>query len=190
MVERIKTFFREFISGRLGLATTFWLCGVLIAVTLNYLTSSATMLWQIVPLAFVAFIHFVLIVIAVWNASKLFTGWRLWKWLARIVVSLNVVKWLWYLPVLIPTISSALGFPIYSNNYWELDARQFVCRKAEFLHTPERLARKYKCATSVNSNIDLIALRCMDNGNMTDYIFAMSETSCQKNLAKIQHLRK
>ena len=148
------------------------------------------MLWQTVLLAVIAFIHFVVIVVAVWNASKLYSGWRLWKWLARIAVIFNVLKWLWYLPVLVPTMFSALGFPIYSDNYWQLDVHEFACRKVEYLDTPELLARKYKCATSVNPNNDLLALRCKDDGRLKDYIFTMNEKSCQKYLGKIQDLQK
>ena len=191
MVERLRNFFLKFISGRLGLPITFWLYGVLIALTLDFLTTKVTTLWQVILVATITFVHLVLIVIAVWNASKLYLGSQYWKWLARTAVFLNVVKWLWYLPILIPTMFSALGFPIYSNSYWQLDARQFVCRKAEYLYTPSILARKYSCTTSVNSNNELVALRCTDgDGNLGDYIFTMTEKDCQKYLAKIEHLRK
>ena len=109
MVERVKNFPLEFISGRQGLFVTFWLYGVLVALTLNLLSSQASTLWQVILLALITFTHFVLIVIAVWNASKLYLGWRLWRWLARILVIFNIAKWLWYLPLFMATILTGLG---------------------------------------------------------------------------------
>jgi hypothetical protein len=121
VVEGLKKFFLKLISGRLGLATTFWLCGVLVALTLNFLTSHATTLWQLILVTAVMFTHFVLIIIAVWNASRLYQGRQIWKWLARIVAILNIAKWLWYFPLLFATLSDASGYPIYSSKYWELN---------------------------------------------------------------------
>ena len=74
MVEGVKIFFQKFISGRLGLAPTFWLYGVLIALILNFLISYVTNLWQLILVTIIMVAHMILIVIAVWNASKLYLG--------------------------------------------------------------------------------------------------------------------
>jgi hypothetical protein len=103
---------------------------VLVALTLDFLTANVAVLWQVILLAALTFTHFVLIVIAVWNASKLYLGRLIWKWLARIVVVLNVFKWLWYLPLLTVTLSEAVGFPIHSDMYWELNSKKLVCQPA------------------------------------------------------------
>ncbi len=108
------------------MAITFWVYGVLIAITLDFLTSYVSVLWQVVFIAALTFTHFILIVIATWNASKLYMGRQLWKWLAKIVVVLNVFKWLWYLPLLTVTLSNALGFPIHSDEYWELNSKKLI----------------------------------------------------------------
>ena len=189
MVEKIKNFFLKFISGHLGLVVTFWLYGVLVALTFNFLTSHTSALWQVVVMAVVTFVHFILIIPAVWNASKLYQGRRIWKWLARIVALLNVAKWLWYLPLLIASISAALGFTILSSDYWELNWRDYACQPAEYLKTPEMLEKNH-CATSVSFNGEIIALRCQNDGVVNDYIFTKSEQDCQKNLTKLKNLRK
>ncbi|MFA6179140.1 MAG: hypothetical protein WC696_05960 [Candidatus Methylopumilus sp.] len=186
----MKNFFLKFISGRQGLVITFWLYGVLIALTLNFLNSQATTLWQILFLTFITFTHFVLIVIAVWNASRLYLGWRFWKWLARITVLFNVAKWLWFLPLLTVTILSGLGFTIRSSDYWELNWHKDVCQPAEYLITPETLVKKYQCSTSVSTSGEIFFLKCQDNGIAKDYIFAKSEHDCEKNLAKLKDIRK
>jgi hypothetical protein len=190
LVESLKNFFLKFISGRLGLATTFWLCGVLVAITLNFLTSHVTTLWQLILVTVVMIIHLILIVIAVWNASKLYTGMPLWKWLSRVIAILNAVRWLWYLPLLIASISAALGFPIHSSNYWELNWHKYICQPAEYQNSPDKLVDKYSCTSSVSTNGELIALRCQDNGMPHDYIFTKTEQDCQKNLTKLKDLHR
>jgi hypothetical protein len=190
MVENIKNFYLKFISGRLGLAVTFWLGGVLVALALNFLISHATTLSQIVILSIATFTHFVLISIAVWNASKLYLGSKLWKWFARLAVVFTIARWLWYLPLLVVTLSGALGFPIISNDYWELNASKFVCQPAEYLNTPEMLVKKDHCATSANSSGELIAVRCQDAGNIRNFIFTKNEQNCLKYLAKLESFRK
>ena len=190
MAEGLKDFFLKFISGRLGLAITFWLYGVLVALTLDFLTSKAMAFWQIVLLAIITFTHFVLIVIAVWNASKLYLGSQLWKWLARIVVFLNVVKWLWFLPLLTATILTGSGFTILSSDYWELNWHKDVCQPAEYINTPEMLVKKYECSISVSTSGELIIVQCKDKGIAKDYIFAKSGHDCEKNLTKLKDLRK
>lgn len=188
MVESIKNFFLKFISGRLGLLITFWIFGVLIALILDFLTSQAVELWQVITLAIVSFLHFILIVIAVWNASTLYTDNKLWVWLSRVVVVLNIIKWLWYLPLLISTISNALELPLNSDSYWELNARKFVCESVDYSRTPEILAKEYHCATSTNPNSELIAMRCENEGNVGDFIFTKNEQDCLKYLAKLKAL--
>lgn len=186
MVEGLKNFFLKFISGRQGLVVTFWFYGVLIALTLNFLTSYATTIWQILLLALISFAHFVLIVIAVWNASKLYLGRRLWKWLARIVVVLNIFKWLWYLPLLIVTLSNALGIPIHSNEYWELNTKKLVCLPAEYQRTPEMLAKRYQCKSSVSLDNQLIMAECRQRSEVGDFMFTTNEQDCQKYLTKLR----
>ena len=193
MVEKLKSFFLKFISGRLGLAVTFWLYGVLVAVTLDFLTSHAQALWQVVVLAVITFVHFILIIPAVWNASQIYQGKPIWKWLARVVALLNVAKWLWYLPILAATISAALGLTILSSEYWELNWRDYVCQPAEYLKTPEMLEmleKKYHCASTVSTNGEIVAVRCQSDGIINDHIFAKSEQDCQKYLTKLKSLHK
>jgi len=186
MVESIKSFFLRFLSGRFGLANTFWIYGVLIALTLDFLTSYVSALWQVVFLAAFIFTHFVLIVIAVWNASKLYIGRQLWKWLARIAVIFNVFKWLWYLPLLIVTLSNALGFPIYSDQYWELNAKKLICKPATYQSTPEMLVKRYQCNSSLNLDKKLIMMRCAQGGEVGDFLFTKNEQDCQKYLTKLK----
>ena len=186
MVEGIKNFFLKFISGRLGLAPTFWLCGVSIALTLDFLTSHVATLWQVNFLAVLTFTHFVLIVIAVWNAAKLYLGWQLWKWLARIALVLNVLKWLWYLPLLAMTLSEALGFPIHSNEYWELNTKSSVCEPAEYLRTPKMLAKKYQSQSSVSLDNQLFMTRCWQGNEVGDFLFTKNEQDCQRYLTKLK----
>lgn len=186
MVESIKNFFFKFISGHFGLAITFWLYGVLVALTLDFLTSHVTTLWQVIFLAVITLTHFGLIVIAVWNASKLYLGKSHWKWLARIVVFLNVFKWLWYLPLLIAISSNALGFPIHSNEYWKLNTKGFVCEPAEYLGTPKMLAAKYKCKSSLSLDNQLIMTRCWQGSEVRDFLFTKNEQDCQKYLTKLK----
>ena len=186
MVERLKSFFLKFISGRLGLAVTFWLYGVLVALTLDFLTSQTSALWQIVVMVVAEIIHFVLIIPAVWNASKLYQGKRIWKWLARIVALLNVAKWLWYLPLLVATISAAYGFSMHSSDYWELNTQKLVCQPAEYLRTPEMLTRKYQCKSSVSADNKLIMTRCWQGNQAGDFLFARNVQDCQKYLTKLK----
>ena len=185
----MKDFFLKFISGRLGLAPTFWVCGVLIALILDFLTSHATTLWQLVLVTAVMFTHFVLIIIAVWNASKLYTGRLVWKWLARIVAILNVAKWLWYLPPLAATFSAALGFPIHSNEYWELNTRKLVCEPAEYLRTPEMLAKKYMCKNSASLDGKVTMTRCWQGSETGDFLFSKNEQHCQEYLIKFKFFK-
>ncbi|PPD51332.1 MAG: hypothetical protein CTY12_08190 [Methylotenera sp.] len=186
----MKNFYLKFISGRLGLGVTFWIFGVLIALLLNFLNSRTSALWQIIVLTSVTFVHFVLIVIAVWNASKLYSGSQIWKWLARIIVILNVAKWLWYLPLLIATLMAGLGFPIHSSDFWELNWHKDICQPAEYLITPEKLVKRYQCSTSISKSGELVFVQCQDRGIARDYIFAKSEHDCEKNLTKLKDLRK
>ena len=191
MVERIKNFFLKFISGRLGLAVTFWLYGVLVALTLDFLTSQTSALWQVVVLAVVTFVHFILIIIAVWNASQLYQGKSIWKWLARVVALLNVAKWLWYLPLLIASISAALGFTTLSSDYWELNAHELSCKPALYQHTPENIMKKYQeCTTILNTSRDLIDLRCQSEEINGDFFYTKSSKDCNKYLAKLVALKK
>ena len=186
MVEGLKSIFLKFISGRLGLAITFWLYGVLVALTLDFLTSQTAALWQITVLAVAEFIHFVLIIPAVWNASKLYQGKSIWKWLARILALLNVAKWLWYLPLLVATISAAYGFSMHSSDYWELNTQKLVCQPAEYLRTPEMLTRKYQCKSSVSADNKLIMTRCWQGNQAGDFLFARNVQDCQKYLTKLK----
>ena len=191
MVEKIKNFFLKFISGQLGPVVTFWLYGVLVALTFNFLTSHTSALWQVIVMAVVTFVHFILIIPAVWNASKLYQGRRIWKWLARIVALLNVAKWLWYLPLLVATISAALGFPIHSSEYWELNAHELYCKPALYQHTPESIMKKYQgCTTILNASEDLIDLRCQSEEINGDFLYTKSSKDCNKYLAKLVALKK
>jgi len=189
MVGRLKSFFLNFICGRLGLAITFWFYGVLIAITLDFLTSKATALWQVILISAIAFFHFILIVIAVWNASKLYLGRWLWKWLARIAVFLNVVKWMWYFPLLFATISNVIGLSIHSNTYWELNTRKLVCEPAEYLRTPEMLAKKYQCKSSVSLDGKVTMTRCWQGSEAGDFIFSKNKQDCLEYLTKIKRFK-
>ncbi|WP_020183137.1 hypothetical protein [Methylotenera sp. 1P/1] len=184
MVESLRKFFRDFISGRLGLPITFWLYGVLIALTLDFLTSKATTLWQVVLIVTITLVHLVLIVVAVWNASKLYLGSRYWKWLARLVVIINVFKWLWHLPLLASTLSSALGFPIYSDKYWLMGIKNntYVCERPEYFDTPERLAKRKNCGMKVDPKGELIGVRC----HKGLYVYTYNKETCLKYLNRIK----
>lgn len=190
MVEGLKDFLIKFISGRQGLAITFWLYGVLVALTLDFLISHAVALWQVFFLATITFTHFVLIVVATWNASKLYIGRQLWKWLAKTTVVLNVFKWLWYLPLLTVTLSNAIGFPIHSNEYWELNPKKLTCQPVEYQDTPEMLAKRYQCESTLNSDKKLIMTRCSQGNEVGDFLHTKNQQDCQKYLAKLNPLLK
>jgi hypothetical protein len=119
-----------FIYGGYGLPITFWILGVLIATVLGAVTKGITTHGKWVFLAGIAVIHALLITIAVWNAAKLYLGRSLWKWSAKLLAILSVAKWLWFLPDFLVTLLSAIGIPIHSSEYWDLNACKLTCEPA------------------------------------------------------------
>lgn len=142
------------------------------------------MLWQTVLLAVIAFIHFVVIVVAVWNASKQYIGSPFWKWLARLVVVSNVFKWLWHLPSLAVLLSGALGFPVYSDKYWLMGIRNntYACERPEYFDTPERLAKRENCGMKVDPKGEFIGVRC----HKGLYLYTYNKETCLKYLNRIK----
>jgi hypothetical protein len=187
MVEALKAFFLKFISGRLGLAVTFWLCGVVVAFTLNFLTSHSTTIWQVVTLALITFTHFLLITIAVWYASGLYLGNKLWKWLARIIVIFSIARWAWYAPLYFATIVNAFGITVHSEQYWQINSHDYVCAPADYTKTPDLLVTRYGCIQEMSKDDKLIMLTCQQANVEMYLMFTKNERDCQSYLTKLKH---
>ena len=187
----IKNTFSKFISGGYGLPITFWILGVLIATVLGVATKGITTHGQWVFLAGIAIIHALLITIAVWNASKLYSGRSVWKWSAKLLVILSAAKWLWFLPDFLVTFLSAIGISIHSSEYWDLNARILTCEPALYQLTPESIQKRYEgCVYAESVNGEVINLRCKSAEINTEFFYTRNQNDCNKYLEKLQVLRK
>jgi hypothetical protein len=92
--------FARFLRGEFGLPLTFWLCGVIPAIVLDYTMELVASPWQWLTVAALAVAHVLIISVATWNAATKYARRKLWAILAKVAVVLSGIKWAITLPAL------------------------------------------------------------------------------------------
>jgi hypothetical protein len=185
----IKTNFLKFIRGGYGLPLTFWVFWVSIGLVLNYGIKywQLSHAWQFAVVALLQLAHVCLGLLAVWNAAKRYVGLRLWSYLARFVVILNVIQWLLMAPDYIVVLLNASGMDLRSDKYWELHGNPAVCEPALLQLTPESILRKYpgECFAMAGDSGRAVVLDCELSALKSRFIYFLNQNDCTKFIEKV-----
>ncbi len=97
----MKNWIKQLIAGNFGLCKTFWLCFFTVGIFINVIIrliehaidsieSLSLILLMFLVLAF-SLAYLFIALTGVWNSAKRYTGRAIWKFLAKIVVIMNVI---------------------------------------------------------------------------------------------------
>ncbi|AKU21437.1 hypothetical protein [Massilia sp. NR 4-1] len=87
-----RSFYERFLKGELGLAKTYWVCGVVPAffagITVRTVSSNTLAYWIGTGLV----VYQCILLAAVWNAGKKYQGSKIWPVLAFLMVLMAVLR--------------------------------------------------------------------------------------------------
>jgi hypothetical protein len=136
--------------------------------------------WQFAVFMMASLIHVCLISVGIWNAAKKYIGLRIWPYLAKATVILNVVQWLLIAPDYFVSLLNAAGMDLRSGKYWEIHGNPLVCEPALLQFTPENILKKYpgECSAQAGDSGRAIIIDCEMSSLKSKFVYFLNQNDC------------
>jgi hypothetical protein len=121
---------------------------------------------------------------AIWFFGFLIVAWN---WGAKLLEISGVAKWLWFLPDLAAAFLGAVGIPIHSSSYWDMNPHNLTCTPALYQLTPESIQKRYEgCIYTESASGEVINLRCRTREINAEFFYTRNLDDCNKYIEKLR----